>query len=215
MHAIKEACGGSGKLHVAHLNHGLRGGEADADEAWLARLCSGLGLPLETAKADVASLAAELGDGFEAAARKKRYEFLQKTAERWGARFVATAHTADDQVETVLQRIVRGTGLAGLAGIPCCRRLSESVVLERPMLSIWRHNVIEYLRRLGQDFRVDSTNVDARYTRNRLRHQLLPLLREEFNSAVDESILRLAKQAAETQQYLARCVLKLPENVYR
>jgi tRNA(Ile)-lysidine synthase len=199
MNAIKVGCGGAGKLHVSHLNHGLRGAEADEDAAWLANLCERLGVPFITAKADVTLLAAEQGDGWEAAARTARYDFLRQTAERLGARFVATAHTADDQVETVLQRIVRGTGLAGLAGIPRSRPLSNSVALVRPMLTLRRSDVIEYLKELGQEFRVDASNQDARFTRNRLRHELLPLIRERFSDDVDGALSRLATQAAEAQ----------------
>jgi tRNA(Ile)-lysidine synthase len=202
MIALKATRNGTGRLYVAHLNHCLRGAEADADAAWLEAECRGLALPLEIAKADIASLAAEQGDGWEAAARTARYDFLRHVAERLGARFVATAHTADDQVETVLQRIVRGTGLAGLAGIPSRRRLSHSVILARPMLALRRSDVLSYLATIGQEFRTDSTNTDARFARNRLRHDLLPLLRERFNNDVDAALLRLACQAGEAQDVL-------------
>src|SRR6476646_5281935 len=124
--SLKDTCGGRGAVHVAHLNHALRGDAAAADQAWLDKLCRRLGVSLVVGRSDVRSRAAEQGDGLEAAAREARYEFLSSTAEQLGARFVATAHTADDQAETVLQRIVRGTGLAGLAGIPSSRRLSSS-----------------------------------------------------------------------------------------
>ena len=202
MAALKAAIGGAGQLYVAHLNHGLRGADADADAAWLTVLCERLALPLEIGGADVSSLAAEHGDGWEAAARTARYDFLRHTAERLGARFVATAHTADDQVETVLQRIVRGTGLAGMAGMPARRPLSTSVVLVRPMLALWRSDVLAYLTSIGQDYRTDASNVDARFTRNRLRQELLPVLRERFNNDVDAALLRLATQADEAQQVL-------------
>ncbi len=202
MTAIKACYGGTGRLYVAHLNHGLRGAEAEADEAWLATLCDRLGVPLETSKADVKSLATEQGDGWEAAARSARYDFLRRTAESIGARFVATAHTADDQVETVLQRIVRGTGLAGLAGIPRYRPLSNSVTLVRPMLPMWRREIVAYLNELGQEWRLDSSNQDPHYTRNRLRLELLPLIRERFNDAVDEALSRLATQADEAQRVI-------------
>jgi tRNA(Ile)-lysidine synthase len=200
MAALKIRCGGTGTLFTAHLNHGLRGDETDADAAWLSTLCEQLGVPLEVAKADVASLAGQQGDGWEAAARAARYDFLRQTAERLGARFVAVAHTANDQVETVLQRIVRGTGLAGLAGIRKVRRLSGSVALVRPLLTVERRDIVAYLAALGQDYRTDFSNDDLRYTRNRLRHELLPSLREAFNTDVDGALLRLATQAGEAQQ---------------
>jgi tRNA(Ile)-lysidine synthase len=203
MDRLKKRCGGAGELHVAHLNHGLRGSQADDDAAWLAKLCERLGSPLGVGKADVSSRA-DRGDGWEEAARDARYEFLRATAHQIGDRFVATAHTADDQVETVLQRILRGTGLAGLMGMPATRNLSKSVSLVRPMLELPRAEIIEYLKALGQDYRNDASNLDVRFTRNRVRHELLPLLRESFNADVDAAILRLAQQAGESQKVIER-----------
>jgi tRNA(Ile)-lysidine synthase len=204
VNSLKRQAGGRGQVFVGHLNHALRGADADADQAWLATLCGRLGLPLEVGTADVAGLAAEQGDGWEAAARAARYEFLCRTAERVGARWVATGHTRDDQVETIVHRLIRGTGLAGLAGMRTARPLSPSVSLVRPMLAIRRSEVLAYLSELGQDYRTDATNADARFTRNRLRHQLLPLLRAEFNADFDEAIVRLAEQAAESQRAIDR-----------
>lgn len=212
--ALKRQAGGDGTVYVVHVNHQLRGAEADADQAWLESLCLRLGVPLEVSQVDVAALAAAQGDGFEAAARLARYELLRTTAERLGARFVAVAHTADDQVETVLHHVLRGTGLAGLAGMPLARPLSSTVSLVRPLIGIPRRDVLAYLADIGQDFRTDATNADARFTRNRLRHELIPLVREQFNPDFDAAVLRLAHQAAEAQQVitlmagrlLARCV---------
>ena len=209
--ALKNDTGGSGTLFVAHLNHALRGGEADADEVWLKALCRRWSLPLNVGKADVSEIAAQQGDGMEAAARTARYDFLLRTAERLGARFVATAHTSDDQVETVLHRIVRGTGLAGLAGISSTRPLSPSVALVRPLLDVRRRDVLDYLAAIGQDHRIDSSNADPRYTRNRLRHGLLPMLRTQYNADVDAALLRLATQARESQQLTADLADKLAQ----
>ncbi|MEX2091582.1 MAG: tRNA lysidine(34) synthetase TilS [Pirellulales bacterium] len=211
LRATKERAGGQGRLHVAHLNHGIRPADAAADEAWLADLCRRLDVPLAIGRADVSALAAHQGDGLEAAARDARYDFLLATAERLGARCVAVAHTADDQVETVLHRLIRGTGVAGLAGMPRIRPLSPTVSLVRPFLGIHRQEVLKYLAEVGQDFRTDATNADARFTRNRLRQQLLPLLRSEFNTDVDAALLRLAQQADETQ----RLINLLAERLFR
>ncbi|HEX2477461.1 MAG TPA: tRNA lysidine(34) synthetase TilS [Lacipirellulaceae bacterium] len=200
--AIKAVCGGNGQLFVAHFNHGVRGAEADADQDWLGALCRQLNLPFETARAEPVAIQRQ-GDGWEAAARTARYGFLLRIAERLGARFVAVAHTADDQVETVLHRILRGTGLAGLAGIRPSRPLSPSVALVRPLLGTTRREVLAYLADIGQDYRVDPTNWDTRRTRNRLRHELLPLMRDTYNFAVDEALRRLALQAGEAEEVIA------------
>jgi tRNA(Ile)-lysidine synthase len=199
--ALKKRAGGSGKLYVAHVNHQLRP-DAATDQAWLESLCLRLGVPLDVSKADVAAVADIEGDGWEAAARQTRYELLCATAERRGARFVAVAHTADDQVETVLHHILRGTGLAGLAGMSHARPLSATVSLVRPVLGVWRRDILQYLADIGQDFRTDATNAELRFTRNRLRHELVPLLREKFNPEIEATLLRLAQQAAEAQQVI-------------
>jgi tRNA(Ile)-lysidine synthase len=202
MHSLKQMHGGRGELIVGTLNHGLRGEDAAKDTAWLKVLCEELKVRLCLETADVQSLVSEQGDGFEAAARTARYDFLRRTAETLGARFVATAHTANDQVETVLHRIVRGTGIAGLRGIQRSRPLSESVTLVRPLLGLSRSQVVEYLSRLGQSYRTDETNADTAFTRNRIRHELLPSLRAQFNPDVDAAVLRLAAQATEAEEFI-------------
>ena len=116
--------GGAGRLCVAHFNHKLRD-QADEDQQFVVALCKQIGLSCETGASDVAQLAANEGEGIEPAARRARYEFLKQAAGRVGARFVLTAHTADDQAETILHRIIRGTGIAGLAGMSRSRRLGQ------------------------------------------------------------------------------------------
>ncbi len=202
MSSLKGEFGGRGNLYIAHLNHGLRGNAADEDASWLKALCDRLKLTLEVEKVDVGAIADQQGDGWEAAARTVRFDFLRRVAERLGARFVATAHTANDQVETVLHRILRGTGIEGLAGMPKARPLSASVALVRPMLAAQRCEVIEYLAAIGQDYRTDATNQDCQFTRNRLRHELFAQLRERYNRQVDSALLRLASQAGEAQQLI-------------
>ena len=132
-----------------------------------------------------------------------RYEFLQTTAQQHGTPLIATAHHAADQAETVLHNILRGTGLRGLRGIPERRRLSDSVELIRPMLTFgMRNDDLEYVQQHSIAFASDATNKDSRYTRNRIRHELLPLLAAEFNPGVQDSIVRLAEQTQELLQSL-------------
>lgn len=198
--------GGTGILYAAHLNHQLRGPESDADEAFVVELCCQLGIQCETARLPPERLSAASGDGLEAAARAVRYEFLRQTAERVGARYVVTAHTADDQAETILHRILRGTGLAGLAGMPRTRVLSPACTLIRPLLSCRRADLLGYLTDLHQPYRSDQSNDDRRFTRNRIRHELLPRLAADFNPGVVDALLRLGSMAREVQDVVASLV---------
>jgi tRNA(Ile)-lysidine synthase len=138
----------------------------------------------------------------EEAARDARYAFFAEAARAWGARYIVTAHTADDQAETVLHRIFRGTGIAGLAGITRVRPLTEMTSLVRPLLSISRTEVLEYLQSLGQSFCIDSSNTCGDYTRNRIRNELLPWVETHIHPGARESVLRLSEQAAEYAQHV-------------
>lgn len=213
--AIKAAAGGAARVVVGHFDHGLRGEASQADAEWLRDTCRRLEVPLEVGRSDVKARATEDGDGVEAAARAARHDFLLKMAERLGARFVVTAHTANDQAETVLHRIIRGTGLVGLAGIPAVRPLSNCVTLVRPMLAMDRAQVIEYLATIGQDFRADSSNVDLQHARNRLRHEILPAIRKKLNPEVDAALIRLAEQAAEMQAVMEELAVGMSRQCVR
>jgi tRNA(Ile)-lysidine synthase len=191
---------GSGRLLAAHFNHCLRGAESDADEAFVRELALSLNVPLESARAE--SPTGSTGDGVEAAARAARYEFMTEAAKRVGARYVLTAHTADDQVETILHRILRGTGIAGLAGIRRARELSPGISLLRPLLSVTRAEVLAYLASLSQPFREDSSNASSAFTRNRIRRELLPLLEQSYAPALRAALLRLGKLAEANQEFL-------------
>jgi tRNA(Ile)-lysidine synthase len=203
---------GPGRLAVAHLNHQLRPTAAD-DERFVVELCRQLAVVCEVGHAAVDRLAARDGDGLEAAARAARYRFLEKTAGRLGARFVATAHTADDQAETILHRILRGTGIRGLAGMPRARPLGHATLM-RPLLGVRRRELRDYLDALKQPWCQDQSNADLRFTRNRLRHQTMPQLRRQFNAGLTEALLRLGTLAGEAQavadglvaERLDRCV---------
>jgi tRNA(Ile)-lysidine synthase len=207
---------------VGHFNHCLRPEQADADQAFVESLCEHLGIPCETGHADVRQLAEQQGDGIESAARKIRYDFLLSLAEKHGARYVLTGHTADDQAETILHRIVRGTGLRGLAGMPRARSLSPAVSLLRPMLTIERSTVHAYLDQIEQPFCTDASNSDPAFTRNRIRKKLLPLIQKEFNPQAAAALLRLGQLAGDVQRLvdqiaerqLAECVTRSsPETI--
>ena len=206
MHALKTE--GAGQLVVAHFNHHLRGDASDADQHFVVALCETLQRELVVGHAPRGT--APVGsDTSEATSRAARYAFLQEVAERRGARYLVTAHTADDQAETILHHIFRGTGLAGLAGMPRARALAAAVTLVRPMLETTRVEVLGYLASLGQDFREDSTNRDLQFTRNRIRHELLPLLQRDYSASVVESLLRLGGLAADAQRVIDSLITPL------
>ena len=144
--SVARSSGAAGRVFAGHVNHQLRGRGSDDDEAWLREECHRLGVPLVVRRSNTAALAARDGDGIEAAARDERYRLLVEMADEVGARFVATAHTRDDQAETVLFRLVRGSGLRGLAGMPRSRALSPSVTLVRPLLACGREDSRTYLK---------------------------------------------------------------------
>ncbi|HEY1786174.1 MAG TPA: tRNA lysidine(34) synthetase TilS [Pirellulales bacterium] len=207
--ALKTA--GGGRLAVAHFNHRLRA-DAGQDAQFVADLALRLHLECEIGEADTAAAARATGDGLEAAARSERYRFLQAAAERIGARYVVTAHTADDQVETILHRILRGTGIGGLAGMRRSRRLSDAVSLIRPLLGLARVDVLAYLAELGQPYRDDPSNASHAHTRNRIRHSLLPLLAADYNRDVRSALLRLGAAAGDAQRIIDRLVGQLLES---
>jgi tRNA(Ile)-lysidine synthase len=200
--AVKQGAGGAGQVLAGHVNHKLRGAESDADQEWLGALCGQLGVPLIVRECNTRALAEEQGDGLEAAARHARYRLLTEMAEGAAARFVVTAHTRDDQVETVLFRLLRGAGLGGLAGMRRTRPLSPSVALVRPLLNCSRQELRKYLDSISQRWREDRSNADLRFSRNRIRIELLPYLREHFNTEADAAILRIAELTAGAQQVL-------------
>lgn len=171
---------------ACHLNHGLRGAQADADEAFCRALCARLGVPLRAARCDAQAEAARSRQSLETAARRLRYDFFDRCARVCGAQRIATAHTADDNLETMLFHLIRGTGAAGLAGIPPVR---GAVI--RPLLAVERRQVEDYLTARGQDWRTDATNLDDGCTRNRLRHHVIPALR-----AIEPGAARHAARAA-------------------
>jgi tRNA(Ile)-lysidine synthase len=196
----------SAPMVVAHLNHQLRGDESDADEAFVRQIHCNLTaagsflLPLACQRLDVRGAAD--GDNLHDAARRLRYGWLTQVARETGAAWVATGHTADDQAETVLHRLLRGTGLRGLAGIPQQRDLAPGIKLVRPLLEVSRSDVLVFLEQLGQPFRQDSSNANRQYLRSRLRHDLLPLLASQYNPAVGSLLCRLAQQAGEAQEFI-------------
>ncbi len=196
------------RLVAAHLDHGLRGEAARADRDFVLQLATGIGARFEEAKAPPLETR---GRGIEAAAREVRYEFLLDTAERLGAEAVAVAHTATDQAETVLLRILRGAGLRGLSAMPRSRRLARgaSVRLIRPLLDIGRDDVESYLASMGLVARQDSMNADSRFARVRVRREILPRAIDLVNPAAESALVRVAETARAASRALERDARRL------
>ena len=186
------------QLAVVHVNHGLRSDESDEDATFVRRLAEENQLRYFERRIEISDWENDDTGSIEAAARNFRYRFFTETAEKIGFRYVATAHNADDQVETILHRILRGTGIAGLAGMPNFRQLSAAVTLIRPLLHVRRREILEYLTHHGRLFRTDSSNLLSDHTRNKFRLHYLPKFRSEINPLVDDALLRLAQTASDT-----------------
>jgi tRNA(Ile)-lysidine synthase len=182
---------------IGHLNHQLRGAEADADERFCRELAEREALPFEAGRADVAQLAASTGRSIEDAARTARYAFLLSAADRLGAEVIAVGHTLDDQAETVLLRLIRGAGSRGLAGI---RPRAGRVV--RPLLDIRRHELRRYAADHRLQFREDASNASLTIPRNRIRLELMPVL-ERYSPAIASVLARQAEAAREDEAYLS------------
>jgi tRNA(Ile)-lysidine synthase len=164
-------------------------------------------------RADVPALAIAAGLGIEETARDERYAFLERAARDAGCGLIALAHTADDQAETILHHVLRGTGLAGLRGMPPRRRLDSGILVVRPLLETQRPLVLDYLHTIGQNFREDVSNRDEAYTRNRIRHSLLPLLARDYNPEVRTALRRLGRQAGDVQDAFESIAAELLERV--
>jgi tRNA(Ile)-lysidine synthase len=186
-------------IRVAHLNHRLRGADSDADAEFVRRAAEDMGVEAIIESEDVADYARRNNLSIETAARRCRYDFLSRTAGERRIAKVALAHNFDDQVETILHRILRGTGIRGLAGMPAVRQLDSArnpqAMLIRPMLTLSRRQIEQYLAEQNIASRQDLSNLSDDYTRNRIRLNLLPMLREQFNPQVDRAVWRLGRTA--------------------
>lgn len=182
------------EVRAAHLDHGLRP-ESAQDARWVRDCCARLRVPLVTERVEVAALARSSGCGIEDAGRQARRDFLQRQAELQGCAAIALGHQRGDQAETVLHRLLRGTSLSGLAAM----RFRQGSYI-RPLLGWSRQDLEAYLSSRGQDFLQDASNSDPRFTRNRLRHEVLPLLRQ-YNPRLESHLAALAARAAEEEGY--------------
>ena len=202
-------------LSAVHVHHGLRGAEADGDEVFVRAVCDRLTVPLTVERVNTNARRVAEGEGVEEAARELRYEVFRGLLREGQVQVVATAHTLDDQAETVMMKLLRGAWTEGLGGIspvlemePDAGRVRRGMEQQwegqgrvvRPLLTVRRVEVETFLRARGQEWREDSTNGDVRFTRNRVRHELMPVLRR-FNPAVDELLARMSTVARDEESF--------------
>jgi tRNA(Ile)-lysidine synthase len=199
-------------LAVGHVEHGLRGEESRADAAFVKECAQKLNLPVHIGSFDVPSLAREKGLSFEVAAREVRYKYLWETAQSIGANKIAFAHHANDQVETILMRFLRGTSLTGLTGIPISREM-DGIRVIRPLLYIWRDEIESYCRKEGIAYRTDSSNLSVKYFRNKIRLNLLPHLEHEYNKNIYKAINQLGEILRDEDAYMEQEAAKALERV--
>ena len=209
LHELKSVSKIQANIWIAHLDHGLRQ-TSRGDAKWVSRLAQELGYPRVIGRRKVRELAAMNADNLEQAARSARYEFLERTARRKQARFVLTAHTMDDQAETVMLRLMRGSASLGLGGIESRRPLAKngSIELIRPLLHVRRAHTESYCRSQKHEFLTDEMNADETYSRVKVRNQLLPLM-QSFNKRVVEAISRTASLLREDSVVLAENAAEL------
>ncbi len=195
-------------LAAVHVHHAIRGAEADRDAAYVVALCRRWGVPLFLVRADVPTIAKKERIGLEEAGRLTRYAIFERLCDEWGGDWIATAHTASDQAETVLMNLLRGCGVSGLCGIPARR---GRVV--RPLLSCTREEIESYCEAECIPFVIDSTNENTDYRRNAVRHAVLPAMREAYPEA-ERSILRLSTSATEDEACLTALAQKALEGAF-
>ncbi len=181
-------------LILGHMNHRARGEESEEDQRFVERLGRDMDLRVEVGKGGGISIVS----GFEQDARSARYSFLKELKEKHGAEKILLAHTADDQVETILMRFFEGAGIAGLKGIP--RETKDGVI--RPLLGTWRDDILEVLRKKKIPYRVDRSNFDTRFERNWIRHVLIPLLEKRYGKEVKKRIFTLGERFREFDEFL-------------
>ncbi len=200
LHLLREA--GFTHLILCHLNHGLRGAESDGDAAFVKRLAKKHEVKCEIEPADVTAWAKARKISVETAAREARHAFLLRMAEKHDVWVVLLAHHAEDQAETILANLCRGSGLAGLAGMHAVQRLDSGLYLVRPLLKVRRSEIDAYLKSKRCKFREDSSNTSPKHRRNRLRHEALPLLNDIFARDVVPQVLRLGSLAEQDDEAL-------------
>jgi tRNA(Ile)-lysidine synthase len=193
------------RVTVGHVNYGTRGKDSEKDHLLVDKICKSFGIEMKVLKLESemnpdgrTRIHGPFPPGFENRARDARYRFLKDLSEKIGAEKISLAHTADDQVETILMRVFEGAGIAGLKGIP--REIEGGI--ERPILDVWKEDILKYLKKHKIHYRIDRSNYDTRFERNWVRHVLVPLLVKRYGKAVKKRIFTLGERFRELDDFI-------------
>lgn len=191
-------------LGAVHVNHLLRGIDSNQDEEYVTRLCKKMEIPIYIKRVDINNYSNKNKISSEMAGRKVRYDFFEEMMEKYSYNKIATAHNSNDQAETIMFRLIRGSGLEGLCGIKVCR---DNKII-RPILCLSRTEVEEYIKKENLEARIDKTNFEKIYTRNKIRLDILPYIRENFNEDIIKTLNRTAKLLQKDNEFLENEALK-------
>lgn len=202
------------EIAVCHLNHHIRGKESDEDARFTRNLVKKFGIRFFSGNASIVKKKRSGKGSVEEIARNERYKFYCRTARKCGAGKMALGHTSDDNVETFLINLLRGSGLKGLSGIPV-KRAEGDLEIIRPLLDVSKSQILEYLKKEGLRYRIDSTNRDVSYTRNRIRLRLLPYLRRNYNPKIDEVIQNTSRYLRYFADYMRDELIEITDSIVR
>src|SRR3990170_2942083 len=205
LHSINSAKNLHFRFYVAHLNHQLRGKSSEDDAQFVENLSKELSLPFILKNVNIQEIANQTKRSIEETARIERYKFFTESSQKYNASAVAIGHTADDNAETILHRIIRGTGISGLEGIPVKRPLTpdSTIQIVRPLLFTWRREIIDYLGKEQQNYRTDVSNYETTCFRNKIRLELIPLLEKQFNPNIKNTLVQLCQIFSANNEYLS------------
>lgn len=203
------------RFYIAHLNHKLRGMDSEEDAGFIRRLSNEFNLPVFIKEIDIKGVAMGSRCSIEEAGRRERYKFFRDYSQEVGASRIAVGHSADDNVETLLQRIIRGTGILGLCGMRPKRPISpdSNILLIRPLLHSWKKEIIRYLEERDIPYRIDSSNLQEVHLRNKIRIELLPLIQKGYNNQIKRVLLNLCEILNENYDFIDTASLSLLKDV--
>jgi tRNA(Ile)-lysidine synthase len=190
-------------IHIAHMDHKFRGEESKADAEFCEELAESLKLDISLGEADVPRIASEKGISAEEAARQERYDFFRRVILKKNIKKLAVGHNKDDQAETVLMRAIRGSGMTGLGGMSPVRNMRDFTVV-RPLIEVSRKEIEQFIKENNLKFRHDSSNDKVIFTRNKVRHELMPRLEKDFNPNIKEVLVNMAENLREENDFLEK-----------